>query len=562
MKGEKMKKKWFSKLLSLTLAGIMILSVTACGNGEDDKKTSAPETTKGAEGTQEEGTTEAEVVGVTYPLNTDKTFTFYSVNVFPAHASLSGREESPFHIKLVEKTGVDVDWKANPPGASGYTNLDLLLADEKDRPEVWERNSISSNMVNEWILDEVILELTDYLPEYAPDFWEYINKPENADLRKSIIDEEGRFWYIPSFKESTYNITYQGPMIRKDWLDECNLDVPVTMDDMEKVLKAFKDKYGAVFVSSKSYFKYVGFCAGTDAMVGHIYGTYVDDNGKIQCANVQPEWKAYIEYLARWYDMGLIDLDIFTADNTMVRQKVADNKTGVVFSAMSQLSTFVADARESGSSAEWIGMEYLRTAAGEPTSMIQTAASRYDNLGNIFLNSKIDEEKIPLVLNWINYFFTEEGNDYTNFGEEGVTYTKDAEGNIQWTELITGDPLGQSAALAKYTGFTGVGIGIQREAFVKAKNEKVAADAVYKWIENTEGMKHSVPKLSYTEEEVEQYKDRQSVIKKYVEEAALKFITGEKSLDEFDAFVAELDKLGLQEVLKAFQSAYDRYMAK
>lgn len=563
-----MKKKWLSKVLSLALVGVMLIGVTACGQKQEESKASSSSKQESKVESSQQTSTEVasqepEVVEVTYPLNTDVTFNFYSVNVTPAHASLSGREESPWHIKLIEKTGVDVEWQTNPPGsAGGYTNLELLLADKKDRPDVWERNSINSSMISEWVQDNVILELTEYLPKYAPDFWEYINKPENEEVRKGIVDEEGRYWFIPSIKESTYNITYQGPMIRKDWLDACGLDIPVTMDDMEKVLIAFKEKYGAVFASSKSYFKYVGFCSGTDAMAGYVYSLYVDDNGKIQCANVQPEWKKYIEYLARWYDMGLIDLDIFDADNTMVRQKVANNKVGVSFAAMSQMTAWIGDATESGSDAEWIGIEYLRTAPGEPTSMIQTAASTWDNLGNIFLNADLKEEQIPVVLNWVNYFFTEEGREYINFGEEGVTYTRDAEGNIQWTELITKDPMGEAVGLAKYTGFSGVGIGIQSAEFVRAKNAKEAGEAVYKWIENTEGMEHSLPTLSFTEEEKLQYKDRQTAIKKYVEEEALKFVTGARSLDEFDAFVAELDKLGLQEVLKAYQAAYDRYQLR
>ena len=564
-----MKKKWLSKVLSLTLAGVMLLGVTACGQQKQEesksKETSKTEQSSQVESSQqtssEVGSTEPEVVEVTYPLDTDVTFTMFITSACAPHKSLSGFEESPWHIKLVEKTGVDVKWSKGPTG-EGNKALTLLLAEEKDRPDVWDRASTPSSLIKEWIQDDVILDLTNYLPKYAPDFWEYINRPENETARKSIVDDEGRYWYIPSMRESTYNITYQGPMIRKDWLDACGLNIPVTMDDMEKVLIAFKEKYGAAYAGTLSYFKNVGFCAGTDAFASLTFKTYVDDNGKIQCGNVQPEWKAYLEYINRWYEMGLIDADFFTADNAMVQQKAANNKAGVIFAAMSQLTKYVDDAEKNGNGAEWIGIEYLRTAAGEPTSMIQTSASNFDNVDTIFINSKIEEDKIPVVLNWLNYFFTEEGMEYANFGEKGEVYTRDAEGNVKWTELITNDPLGTSAALAKYTGWTGTGIGIQSADFVRAKNAQQAVDAVYKWIENTEGMEHCVPLLSYTDDESMQYKDRQAAISKYVEEVALKFVTGEKSLDEFDAFVAELDKLGLQECLKAHQSAYDRFLAR
>lgn len=565
-----MKKKWLSKVLSLTLAGAMLLGVTACGQQNNEESTSK-ETSKAEQSSQVESSqqtssdavsTEPEVVEVTYPMDTDVTFGFFVVSAAKYHTSLAGFDESPWHIKLAEKTGVDVEWSTTPTGGNVTQTLQLLLTDEKERPDVWDQASITPAKIKEWIQDDIILDLTDYLPEYAPDFWEYINKPENEMVRKSIVDDDGRFWYIPAVRESDYNITYQGPMIRKDWLDACGLDIPVTMDDMEEVLIAFKEKYGAAYAGRLGYFKNVGFCAGTDAYASLTYKNYVDDNGKIQCGNVAPEWKAYLEYLNRWYEMGLIDADFFTADNAMVQQKAANNKAGVIFAAMSQLTNYIKDAEASGNGAEWIGIEYLRTAPGEPTSMIQSAASCFDNVDTVFVNSKIDEDKIPVVLNWLNYFFTEEGIEYTNFGEEGEAFTRDAEGNIQWTELITNDPLGQSAALTKYTGWTGTGFGIQAAEFVKLKNAPEAGEAVYKWIDNTEAMKHCIPALSYTDEESMQYKDRESAISKYVEESALKFVTGEKSLDEFDAFVAELDKLGLQECLKVHQSAYDRFLAR
>ena len=41
-----------------------------------------------------------------------------------------------------------------------------------------------------------------------------------------------------------------------------------------------------------------------------------------------------------------------------------------------------------------------------------------------------------------------------------------------------------------------------------------------------------------------------------------KFITGRESFDNWDAYLAELDKLGLAEMCGIYQAAYDRYAAK
>ena len=47
-----------------------------------------------------------------------------------------------------------------------------------------------------------------------------------------------------------------------------------------------------------------------------------------------------------------------------------------------------------------------------------------------------------------------------------------------------------------------------------------------------------------------------------VEEMAVKFLVGDESLDNFDAYVEEINGMGLQECLDIEQAALDRYMVK
>jgi len=437
----------------------------------------------------------------------------------------------------------------------------LMLAEEEERPDAFEVGWLDSTTISQWIMDDVIIELTEYLPEYAPDFWEFINRPENELTKRSITDDEGRYWYVPGLRESFWNVTYQGPMIRQDWLDECGLDMPTTMEDLEAVLVAFNEKYGAKLAGTLGDFNNGGFASGTGAHASLSAQFYVDDNGKVQCANVQPEWKEFVGYIAKWYDMDLIDADFFTADRALVRQKALDNETGCMFSAMSHLTNMITDARDNETGANWVGMPYLRTAAGEPTSFIQTSASLYDNSSGVYITTSCPEEKIGLILNWVNYAFTEEGQKYYNFGKEGVSYEM-VDGKEQWTEVITEDPLGREAAMAKYCIWWSTSFGIQMSDFVRLKNDPVAGEAVDIWTENTVANKYMFPSVSRTEEEDIIYLDKWAACSTLINERALEFVTGDASLDDFDKFVEELNKLGLEDVLSVQQAAYDRFMSK
>ena len=42
----------------------------------------------------------------------------------------------------------------------------------------------------------------------------------------------------------------------------------------------------------------------------------------------------------------------------------------------------------------------------------------------------------------------------------------------------------------------------------------------------------------------------------------MRFILGTQSMEDWDGFVAQMESLGMDEVLAAKQAAYDRYLAR
>lgn len=554
-----MKRKLLNKLMGVVLTASMAFGLVACGSQETGQNTTETSKSNQESAVVSEKTSEPEEVGVTYPLETEDTLTIWCANQLKPSSEYLSWKESPFHTGLEKKTGVTVEWKYPTEGSAVKEAYNLLLLDEVLPDMIF--NQYGSADGAELLDNGIALDLTEYLPKYAPDFWEYINRPENYKELKDITTEDGKFFCIPGLRESMYNITYVGPIIRQDWLDECKLDTPVTMEDWENVLVTFKEKYGAMFSCRLTMFSVAGLGSGTGAYGTHTPTFFIDDNGKVQYGPTQPEWKEYMETLSRWYQMGLIDPDFLTVDNTTLRAKALNGTVGVSITPMSLLTMIVEDAEAEGNGAEWAGLSYPRTAEGEPTNYIQAAASRYSGYA-VVVTSSCPEEKIKTVLNWLNYGYTEEGMMYWNYGEEGITYTLDADGNPQWTDLILNDPLGINGAVEKYVGCYGAAPAMQLANLVAMKNSEVAAEAVYVWTENTEVEKHYAPSTPYTDDEEARYYDLYTPINTYVSECALKFITGDKPMEEYDAFIAELEKMKIGECLEIRQAAYDRYMAR
>ena len=71
-----------------------------------------------------------------------------------------------------------------------------------------------------------------------------------------------------------------------------------------------------------------------------------------------------------------------------------------------------------------------------------------------------------------------------------------------------------------------------------------------------------MPTLTLTAEESEEYSRIMSDVETRINESIPKFITGELSMDTWDAFVEELIAMGLPEAQQIEQAAFDRFMAR
>lgn len=557
-----MKRKWLSRALATMLASVMAAGMlTGCGG--EKAPVSSSETDDVSTETQNDVATETEVVEgeFTYPVDTDVKISYYIAGKnLKKTDKYENYNDVPFYKGLSENTGIEVDWQAPVVGADIEASYNLLLQEEV-LPTIIYKEGFNASVTQQLYSDGLIQDLTEYLPKYAPDFWEWINDPAHEADKLAVTNDEGKFLYMPAAREAESNITYLGPVIRQDWLEEQNLNMPVTLEDWENVLTVFKEKYNARLGFKLGRFNVGGALAsGTGAHGGLELKYYVED-GEIKTNVTDPAWKELVTVLNRWHEAGLIDADFTTAGDPEVRTKALNNELGVIVTAMSQLTNFIADAEAEGTGAEWVGFEYPRTAAGDATSYINTEATLVKVGSGCVITTSATEEELIAALQFLNYGYDEEGTIYINFGEEGVAHTVSADGSHQFTDLILKDERGVNDALNDYTGVVSNGGSfLQLAEFVKNKNNEASVAAVDLWTANSDAAQYLVPSFTRTEEEQSLYTDLHAVLNTYVSEMALKFVTGEESLDKFDDFLKQVEAYGLSDLLASEQAAYDRYV--
>ncbi|PQP89903.1 ABC transporter substrate-binding protein, partial [Paenibacillus sp. AR247] len=75
-------------------------------------------------------------------------------------------------------------------------------------------------------------------------------------------------------------------------------------------------------------------------------------------------------------------------------------------------------------------------------------------------------------------------------------------------------------------------------------------------------VKNILYNFNYTPEETEVMSSIGKDIEDYTTEMEAKFINGSASFDQWDGYVNNLKKMGLDQYMSVYQAAYDRYQAE
>lgn len=147
-----------------------------------------------------------------------------------------------FFQELENRTNIHIDW------ITSLSNLQIQNRFEQNSDSVPDLigagnfSSIYGNIsADDAIAQGDICDLTELVPKYAPNYYKII---QQKDIKDIAYTDSGRIAAVYSIKQNSQK-PWCGLQIRKDWLDELGLEIPVTYDDWETVLTAFKERKGA-----------------------------------------------------------------------------------------------------------------------------------------------------------------------------------------------------------------------------------------------------------------------------------------------------------------------------
>lgn len=588
--------KKFNRIFALIMALAMVLSLAACGSGRasapEESAASAvsdvqPEEAAPAEeapaekvsvGSAEEqavseveepvvettytGAIPAAESAILYPIEeAGVTLTFWA----PFNSNMPGVYDSfddiPAVAAISEATGVEIEW-TTVSGAEMFSAFNLMAAAGDYCDLVTAAVECYSGGAVGALDDGIIVDLTDYIADNAP---EYLTAYETRGASKDIVTDDGRYACIYGAYGDLTNA--QGYVIRQDWLDNQGLESPVTYEDYFEVLTAFKNEYGCsdAFMmdetSQDEYHTSGGF--GVPGYKTGMFGAGSDlyqVEGEVRSSFNQEGYRAYLSEMNKWYKAGLFSADFVTLpsmpNHDSRTQLIASDNSGIWYVGATSMQT--QQEAISDPNAKIAGIASPVKEEGEINHF--SSATIINKQCNVSVSTDCDN--IEAALQYLNYFFTDEGIRLYNYGVEGESYNIE-NGEIVYTELITNPVEG-------YTPFTMteayVLVGYIASVTDPHRSDAFSSDAAVAALElwnSTQDNAYTMPSgVALSSEESSKASALQSDIYTYVAECVPKFILGEMSTEtDWETFVTECENMGLQTVIDIYQTAYDRYAA-
>ena len=553
-KGENGKMKWKNKIFSLLLAGTMAAAcLTGCAGETASGSTPVAGSSVPPTSTAESG----EPVQATYPLSEEPvTLRVYMKD--SSGKSLDFNEIAGYKAAF-EKLGVNVEFII-PATGSEADQFNLMIA-SGEYPDIilWDFSSTPMSLP-ELVNSGVLIDMDEYIRQYAPNYMKLLN--EREEYLKEATADNGHLLSMYAFNEGVP--VSGGPTIRADLLEKYNLDIPVTINDWTEVMTALKENGVAYpMICGKQRDGSIWFDGFLSAYKTSNVFCLDDKTGEVVFGPATDNFKEYVAQLNAWFEAGLIDPEFSSLDGTAMNARLTDGRSASAPNM--QLSYHIGNitkvARETNPEFEFVGCPWpVLNEEDQPSYVVKAIAYS----GKQAAITSACEDPV-IATQFLDYFYSEEGQDFLCWGIEGESYSVNEDGTKQFTDGIMNNPDGknpQEAILAYATpqyNFANVMLNEPYAQIITTLPEQLSARNT--WLDADAGV--ALPRVTVAADVQSDYSMLMNDIDTYVQEMYVKFISGQASLDtDWESYVNTLNGMGLETATQYMADAYAKYQQR
>lgn len=570
------------KALSLVLSSaILIAALTGCGSADDTSRTPTSNATESSSITSSSSTDSSDTA----------TGEGTTLTIGLVQNTLTTDYEDNYLTNLIEEsTGVNLEFFFFPSDSTeAKQKFSMMVAGGEELPDIVclglsdiERYNYGSG--------GYFIPLNDYMENDAEnwnimmDTW--ATPEQKANLLRDAYSFDGNMYVFPTFYCDPADAVALYMSINQTWLDNLGLEVPTTTDELYNVLKAFKEQDANGNGDPNDEIPMMGHTGwqgdvSTFLMNSFTYYAFNSDfgyqltaeNGQLSAPFVTDEFREGLRFIRKLVEEGLLsDLSFSQTDaelkSIMQAPDDQDSLVGVMVghpsaifgSGVARVKDYIGIPSLEGPD----GVEYAPfNYQGGSNSIFITCDCENPDEAFRFLDAMQDTE-LSLSMRFgekdVHWRYAEGESRYSGIGEEYTAVYEQGfnpDEVVPWTtenNIIWHDNTLNSLPPLLMGGNLNV-------PYTDELQEYKLGELCY----NTFPARYNLHpeempiKVIFNEEETNRINDIQTSIQTYVDESITRFALGDMDIESgWDAYLAELDAMGLSEYLETSQTAYDR----
>ena len=398
--------------------------------------------------------------------------------------------------------------------------------------------------------------MNELVAEHAPNiqaFWD-----SHPGLQEAISAYDGNYYYIPYLPDGKYGRAW---FIRQDWLDALELDQPQNVDELYDVLVAFRDndpngngKKDEVPFFARQWEEVNRLLTLWDARSSGsdtYHDFYITEENTIAHPYAQEAYRDGLANIAKWYEEGLIDAEVFTRGSSSRDYLLGENLGGLTHDWFASTSGYNAKLADKIEGFNFIPFLPPASAGGVRMAEHRRIPIKPDGWAISHTNENVIE-----TIKYFDFWFSEQGRLLANFGVEGKTW-----------DMIDGEPVYKPEVLNSDQA-------VNSQMYLEGAQifRGYPQDYRYEWQWTSDVARKGIELYDQHDLLVEQFlgvaftEDEQAVfdrnwpsIQTYMLERQQAWVLGTGDIvAEWDDYTDTLDSMGYNDVIEVMNAAYTR----
>ena len=492
------------------------------------------------------------------------------------HSLTKDLDEIEWLKEIEEKAGVEIEWQQI---STDWDQKKSAMFASGEIPDLLFNATADSDYVQYQGLFE---NLEPLIEENAPNIKEMFEEhPETKTLAQT---ENGEIYGVPSY-QAVWPKVSGSMLINKTWLDNLNLEVPTTWEELKEVLIAFRDQdpngngdptdeipmtFMNDFVSRSGGADILNLLGGTGIQLTDRapYGYFAED-AEVKNCFVDERYRDFIKFLRDLYQEGCISQEVLTQDyskyQSVCRSDGKTAKVGLTF------------AWESGDRfGNELKSQYIAIPQIKQDDSVTNVSYSYDFYGlnyhgnRVAMSSKCENKEA--AMRFIDAFYDEEVSIQVLFGgindkDKGIKKNEDGTyevlppadtaldpGTWKWTNTMADN--GPFYIRDEMKEKLKLGTDM-----IGALEEKSVYEDDLKYVDPKTNL-YPQSFMKYSQEDINTMAVNQANVDNIVDQTAAAWMTDpSRDIDqEWDSYVQSVLDAGLKQNLEIRQKAYEEYL--